>query len=438
MRHQGTHCYRNDGDLLEAAEQALKVELTDKQATALSTSAEHLDPEPPITVTSALVNLLSTVGALLVLLTVKGMALFGIALPQFVQNLFRQVGLMPGGEPVGFRRLYERHFRHITELLGKRRLVLFIDDLDRCDREHCVRVLETTNFLVSAGEVFIVLGLAPRYVLANVTLQLSREMANAVHEADEGAGPDADEPEPAPAERRGPWFARHCLQKLINIEVPVPRAGSAEVRNLLGDTGGERDLDEEAELRLARLGQRLGQLLQGAVLVGAMLGAGYYASWLISPAKLRRPPLSEDLGADSSPPRHPSKNQARAERRDPANPRRRSDAPPSSGPAMTRNSSPSGPSSCRWPYSRVSRYWAGCSSTGSVIRIRLHGGHWSTRVSGACGRSSSVPSDGTIPWRFQGACDLAPSSFAVTDPTPEERQGFPQPPALFCQPQAGE
>ena len=251
------------------------MELTDKQATALSTSAEHLDPEPPITVTSALVNLLSTVGALLVLLTVKGMALFGIALPQFVQNLFRQVGLMPGGEPVGFRRLYERHFRHITELLGKRRLVLFIDDLDRCDREHCVRVLETTNFLVSAGEVFIVLGLAPRYVLANVTLQSGRWPTPCTRRT-RAQTPMQMNRSPRRPSGAVPGSPGITCKSSSTSRSPCrgPERGGA---NLLGDTGGERDLNEEAELRLARLGQRLGQLLQGAVLVGAMLGAGYYA-----------------------------------------------------------------------------------------------------------------------------------------------------------------
>lgn len=119
--------------------------------------------------------------------------------------------------------LFESHFKAITRLLGQRRLVLFIDDLDRCDPEHTRKVLEISNFLSSSGELFMVVGMSPKQVLINLTLGF-KETAQ-MHDNDP-ANAQPDQAGNNTAQHNG--FARNYLQKLIHIEVPVPAGNRAD------------------------------------------------------------------------------------------------------------------------------------------------------------------------------------------------------------------
>ena len=51
-------------------------------------------------------------------------------------------------------------FKSVTEVLGNGHLVLIIDDLDRCQPEKIREVVEAINFLVTAGDCYVVLGMA--------------------------------------------------------------------------------------------------------------------------------------------------------------------------------------------------------------------------------------------------------------------------------------
>jgi hypothetical protein len=46
----------------------------------------------------------------------------------------------------------------VTDALRPQRLVIFLDDLDRCRPEQVVQILEAINFLGSAAPCFIILG----------------------------------------------------------------------------------------------------------------------------------------------------------------------------------------------------------------------------------------------------------------------------------------
>ena len=204
---------------------------------------------------------------LLAILWFKLTAIFGSPL-KLLKSFLESTGASGSAEPPGFRLLYERRFRHITQLLGQRRLVLFIDDLDRCEREYTMRVLETTNFLASSGELFMVLGLAPRYVLAHVNMHF-KELASAVHELKNG------DDKTSTAQASSASFARRYLQKLINIEVPVPKPSDKQVRKMLANEPVESNKQDEYDRRIT---QGLKWLRTG-VLVLLVVAALGYAGW---------------------------------------------------------------------------------------------------------------------------------------------------------------
>ncbi|MCG8588575.1 MAG: P-loop NTPase fold protein [Proteobacteria bacterium] len=119
----------------------------------------------------------------------------------------------------GARFRFASEFADVTQALRPRTLVIFIDDLDRCSKEHVVEILEAVNFLVTSGDCFVVFGMAREWVTTCVALQF-RELSS---EGDATARIGDKERE----------FARQYLEKLINIEVPVPPLQEDQSRLLL-------------------------------------------------------------------------------------------------------------------------------------------------------------------------------------------------------------
>jgi hypothetical protein len=120
----------------------------------------------------------------------------------------------------GFRQRFAVQFRDVTEALGPRQLVIFIDDLDRCKPDNVREILEAVNFLVSSGGCFVILGMARGQVERSVGLSF-REIVVAAK------GESADDALAG--------YARKYLDKLINIEVPVPVPTTEQQRRLFVD-----------------------------------------------------------------------------------------------------------------------------------------------------------------------------------------------------------
>ena len=180
-----------------------------------------------------------------------------------------------------FRQRFSAEFGEVTEALGPhRRMLILIDDLDRCRPEKVREVLEAVNFLVSSGDCFIVLGMARDIVEHCVGLSFSRivdtmgwdamglsdeEIRQVFEELETEAEKAArlrQENAPAPAvngdglvaleqaaKRRA--FARLYLDKLIQIEVGVPEPTAAQ-RRLLFQTDEEQAKKSAAEVRVAK------------------------------------------------------------------------------------------------------------------------------------------------------------------------------------------
>ena len=119
-------------------------------------------------------------------------------------------------DQLGFRHGFGVAFKEVCEAFGTRRLVLVIDDLDRCKPEQVVTTLEAVNFLTSSGECIVVLGIEESRVKEAVGLYWS-EMAEV------SAGGKAGNEEARKA------YADRYLEKLVNLWVSVPAVSGEEL-----------------------------------------------------------------------------------------------------------------------------------------------------------------------------------------------------------------
>ena len=274
-------CYSAQGKFFDTIREKLGKPLSSDQQTALEHTFEKLTSMDLLLL---LFLLILTIILFPLLIFTKILIWLGVAPREIFREVIQKITKTDGvSEKLGTRLLFENHFSLITNLLGKHRLVLFIDDLDRCDRDYTRQVLEVTNFLSSSGALFIVIGMAPRYVLANVTLSF-QDTAKAVHEADirNGKNPPGHDPNAGQS-----WFAQHYLQKLINIEVPVPKPDAGQVKALLKNEAQSQEQDEDRKLeQLEKSEKRIddalkffGKLFRIALSLGVIGYAIYFAEW---------------------------------------------------------------------------------------------------------------------------------------------------------------
>ncbi|MBS0391094.1 MAG: hypothetical protein JSR23_08065 [Proteobacteria bacterium] len=121
-----------------------------------------------------------------------------------------------------FRARFGEQFREVAEALPYR-MVIVIDDLDRCKPEAVLTVMESVNFLMSSGPCLIIFGMATHRVQAALAMSFER-IAKEVVVLNLGGSDDTRsvlQPEDAERERRR-HYAQDYLEKLINLEVQVP------------------------------------------------------------------------------------------------------------------------------------------------------------------------------------------------------------------------
>lgn len=150
----------------------------------------------------------------------RGAAGFGAKPAKLLDDIGGRFKIRNFTDQVGFRHQFAREFADVTAALGHRRLVLLIDDLDRCKNENILEMLEAVNFLVSCGPCLIVLGLDIDIIERNVSASFKEFVADLQAEEEEGEEGRARRQGELPIRRR---YAKDYLEKLINIEIPVPR-----------------------------------------------------------------------------------------------------------------------------------------------------------------------------------------------------------------------
>ncbi len=225
--------------------------------------------------------------ALLTMLT-KALKAFGVNPARLLATESATASSRDLNAKTHFRRRFAAEFKDVTEALGPRRMLIFIDDLDRCQPENVLDVLEGVNFLVSSGDCYVVMGLSRNQVEACVGLGF-KEIAGEM-EAFEGKAPgDSDGSETA--RQRRIEYARQYLRKLINIEIPVPKVSGQQAQQLL--TGGQAAAGEQATHLLSwKIANRAWAALKPALPVTALAlvtaGPFYFVQWWLEQSK--RPP----------------------------------------------------------------------------------------------------------------------------------------------------
>ena len=237
---------------------------------------------------TTLTVIVSAIG-LLTMLT-KALKAFGVNPARLLATESSRASSRDLNAKTHFRRRFATEFKDVTEALGPRRMLIFIDDLDRCQPENVLDVLEGVNFLVSSGDCYVVMGLSRNQVEACVGLGF-KEIAEEV-EAFEGKSPETSAGDQRARERRIE-YARQYLRKLINIEIPVPKVSGQQAQQLL--TGGQAAAGEEATHPLSwKIANRAWAALKPALPIAALAlvtaGPFYLVQWWDEQSK--RPPAA--------------------------------------------------------------------------------------------------------------------------------------------------
>ena len=209
--------------------------LSDEEKSALQTVAHHQGARDVSLMGVSIAFLIP----LLFGLVGKGTAVYGLKYLDIVKNLLPGSSKVEGKEDVGTIEHFRKEFCLLTQALDQR-LVLFIDDLDRCDCTTVREVLELVNYLTSVGKCFMVLGMAMEHVSPCIPPR-NGEAGNNNHAS----------------------YARQYLKKLINIEVPVPTLQMEKSQAMLMAQANEKPPSTSSETLLtwARHGLHLAFVL---------------------------------------------------------------------------------------------------------------------------------------------------------------------------------
>jgi len=211
----------------------------------------------------------------------KGAAVFGVNPALLLTQVRNGMSLKTATAQNDFRAQFAQQFGELVRALPYR-LVIVIDDLDRCRPAAVLDVMETVNYLTSAGECFVIFGMASERVQAALGLafkDIAAELVNMdSHESD--ADSTAGATDLALAKRRA--YASDYLQKLVNIEIKVPTAQNQTAHQLL------RPPEPVSRRQIKEFFEGLWQLwpLAAAVLAAA---AGVWAATSVTPTTLVAP-----------------------------------------------------------------------------------------------------------------------------------------------------
>lgn len=240
--------------------------------------------------------LLSSAGLLVSLW--KGLKGFGVNPASLLAKDSRSAKVKDLENLTGFRYRFAAEFKDITEALNPRTLLILIDDLDRCKPEMVLEVLESVNFLVSSGDCFIVMGMARERVVRCVGLSFkdvaSELLVTTPGPADQGLSPEES------ARRQRIEFAQQYLEKLINIEVPVPSPTGEQSRRLMLEAGGPEETPRESRARA--LGREAWSWTRRLLPFAAVVGLLFLGYWFGATRPVKAPAVQVQPAAEPAPP----------------------------------------------------------------------------------------------------------------------------------------
>ncbi len=242
--------------------------------------------------TGKLTGLLSNakvLGIVLIGLTFLYMWSASLVLP----DLFRAFPLSPGkllatmsGDfkwraaegQTAFRLRFARHFETVCKALAPRYMCIFVDDLDRCQPNKAMEVLEAVNYLVSNGNCFVILGLDRKKVEGLVGMAMG-ELSKEFVEQDSKLMATAVKCDVVDERAIKRKYARNYLEKLISLYIPVQKLDSDATKGLMCDEASSADCKENRLNVLSKAYSLSNKVLPLLVvlLIAACIGYGLYS-----------------------------------------------------------------------------------------------------------------------------------------------------------------
>ena len=172
---------------------------------AFIASTPPLNPE-----TYLLLLIPPTPPALLATTRWNPMKTFSVTPATLIRSSTRLIQFPRFHDRLSFRHQFGHAFGQVCDAFGGRRLIIIIDDLDRCRPEQVVEILEAVNFLTSNGDCFFLLGLDENQVKHAIGLH-HRSIAEEIHRTSNLTNYESRQE-----------YAKDYLEKLINLRVTVP------------------------------------------------------------------------------------------------------------------------------------------------------------------------------------------------------------------------
>ena len=105
----------------------------------------------------------------------QGFQAFGLNPAKLLASVTDKAKLSDLGEQTSFRHRFAQEFEDVTAALQPRTMTVFIDDLDRCEPEQVMQVMQSLNFLSSSGECFLIIGMEENAVTNCVAISLKEQ-----------------------------------------------------------------------------------------------------------------------------------------------------------------------------------------------------------------------------------------------------------------------
>lgn len=210
----------------------------------------------------------------LLLVIVKIYATMNLKPSELMATLRGNSKLADFSAQLGFRYKFAKEFDAAGRALRTSTspgLVIFIDDLDRCTPANLMEVLESINFLTTAGPCFVFLGMDEPKVVEIIAKQY-----------------DGDQQR-----------ARQYLKKLLNLTIPVP---DVDVRNSIGLSSGHDERPEGISPWPDRIRRTLRYLPDvGIPAMALLLMIWLLASWANNLQTVVSPPLAKPAQTAATP-----------------------------------------------------------------------------------------------------------------------------------------
>jgi len=117
----------------------------------------------------------------------------------------------------------------------KGRLIVYIDDLDRCSPEHAVEVIEAVNLFLETDRCIFVLGMDHQLIASSIEVKY-KDISERLKELQQGRFPEKENAEADDGvAQEGHCYGEVFLEKIVQIPISVPKMTSEEAINFASE-----------------------------------------------------------------------------------------------------------------------------------------------------------------------------------------------------------